>query len=121
MVRKKTAAAPEAAAEPAPAPAAMPEARGTPVTLGRKDLLEQVRVASGARKKDVKSVVDATLSLMGEALWRGEVLQLPPFGVARVTRGAGGDKSLVVRLRRGKGGKPGAAAKDTLAEADEAD
>ena len=57
---------------------------------------------------------------MGEALARGEVLQLPPFGVARVTRGLDtGAKSLVVKFRRAKPGeKP---AKETLAEDDEAD
>lgn len=122
MARKKTV---EAAAEPvALAPAPEPVAVAPTVTLGRKDLLEQVRVASGARKKDVKTIVEATLSLMGEALARGEVLHLPPFGVARVTRGldGGAGKSLVVKLRRAKpGGKPGRAAKETLAEADEAD
>lgn len=118
MARKKTV---EAAAEPVgPDPAPQPAAAAPSVTFGRKDLLEQVRVASGARKKDVKTIVEATLSLMGEALARGEVLQLPPFGVARVTRGLDGKaKSLVVKLRRAKpGDKP---AKETLAEADEAD
>ena len=79
-----------------------------------------MREASGAKKKDVKTIVEATLSLMGEALARGEVLQLPPFGVARVTRGLDtGAKSLVVKFRRAKPGeKP---AKETLAEDDEAD
>ena len=116
MARKKTGVTAEAAAEPGPAP----QAAAPTVTLGRKDLLEKVREASGAKKKDVKTIVEATLSLMGEALARGEVLQLPPFGVARVTRGLDtGAKSLVVKLRRAKPGeKP---AKETLAEADEAD
>lgn len=115
MARKSTAAPADTA------PAAVPEPAAPTVTLGRKDLLERVREASGAKKKDVRTIVEATLSLMGEALSRGEVLQLPPFGVARVTRGldGGGAKSLVVKLRRTKPGeKP---AKETLAEADEAD
>lgn len=92
-------------------------------TLGRKDFLEQVRVASGGKKKEVKAIVDATLTLIGEALARGEVLHVPPLGVVRVTRGLdAGAKSLTVKLRRAKAGeKPGRAGKETLAEADEAD
>jgi nucleoid DNA-binding protein len=121
MARKKTV---EAAAEPVePAPVQAPAVVSPTVTLGRKDLLERVRAVSGAKKKDIKVIVEATLALMGEALARGEVLHLPPFGVARVTRGLDGEaRSLVVKLRRARlGEKPGKAAKQTLAEADEAD
>jgi len=123
MARKKTTKTAVPAVEAAP-PAPEPAALASTVTLGRKDLLERVRVASGAKKKDVKSIVEATLALMGEALARGEVLHLPPFGVARVTRGLDGGegKSLVVKLRRAKvGDRPGRVAKETLAVADEAD
>lgn len=122
MARKKS--APDTQAEVVPATVAVPEPAASAVTLGRKDLLEQVRLASGAKKKDVRTIVEATLALMGDALSRGEVLHLPPFGVARVTRGldSGGAKSLVVKLRRAKPGeKPGKATKETLAEVDEAD
>jgi hypothetical protein len=121
MARKKTPVATEAAAEPPPP--ASPEPSSPVVTLGRKDLIERVREASGARKKDVKAIVEATLALMGEALSRGEVLHLPPLGVARVKRGLDGNdgKSLVVKLRRSKGDPKSLAAKEALAEADEAD
>jgi hypothetical protein len=105
-----------------PAPAPLPEApppAPPAVTLKKKALVEQVAQATGAKRKLVKSVVEATLAAMGDALSRGEELVLPPLGRARVnrSRGEGEGATLMIKLRRG-GGKGG---KEGLAEPDEAD
>jgi len=132
--RKTTAApAPEPPAEtlaevaviaPAPIPApppADPDEADKPATVvvKRKDLVDRVTTLTGAKRKLVKSVVEATLSVLGEALSRGEDLRLPPFGNARVnrTRGEEGARTLTVKLRRGSG----KGAKEALAEPGEDD
>lgn len=122
---KVTAAAPPTA--PVPAPAAVPDvtepadAAATPPapTLRKKALVERVVQATGAKRKLVKDVVEATLVALGDALSKGEELNLPPLGRARVnrTRGEGDAAMLIIKLRRG-GGKAG---KEGLAEPDEAD
>ena len=38
----------------------------------------------GGKKKGVKEIVEATLSVLGEALQKGEALNIPPFGRAKV-------------------------------------
>lgn len=112
-----TAAAPKAEARPAPATA------GSVATVVRKkDFVARVLAVSGTKKKDSQTVIEAVLRVMGEALSKGESLVLPPLGRARVSRQS--DKSgadlLVVKLRRGGGGKPGKGSKiadEALAEA----
>lgn len=122
--RPVKAAKPRAAAKPARAEGAGDS--GGPATaakvLRKKEFLERVVETSGAKKKDAKSVVEATLKLLGDALAAGEALVLPPFGKAKVNRqkGTNSGELLVVKLRRGgaepAGGKGG---KETLADADE--
>jgi nucleoid DNA-binding protein len=109
---------------PAPIPApppADPDEADKPATavVKRKDLVDRVTTLTGAKRKLVKSVVEATLSVLGEALSRGEDLRLPPFGNARVnrTRGEEGARTLTVKLRRGSG----KGAKEALAEPGEDD
>ncbi len=108
--RPAKAAAPAAAkAEPAAEPA---------VELRKKQLVERVVKATGAKKKVAREVLDAALAEIGEALSRGEGLNLPPLGKARVNRqkekGAG--EVLVLKLRRsGKDGE----ADESLADAAE--
>jgi nucleoid DNA-binding protein len=67
-----------------------------------KDFLDRVVARSGTRKKDAKGVVEATLAVLGEALAKGEALNLPELGKARVNRqkGADGVATMVVKLRR---------------------
>lgn len=118
-------------AEPALTPIAAGEdvADGKVVTSGLrlKDLVDRVVAATGAKRKGVKEVVEATLTQMGDALERGETLHLPAFGKARVARpGAAGGGAMTVKLRRGpnEGGKGKAAAmaaEDKDALADESD
>ena len=114
----KTATGAAAARKPRPAaggdiaPAGAP---ATTVVLRRKELVERVAAASGARKKDVREIVAATLKVLGEALAADETLALPPFGKARVNRhrDTGSGEMLTVKLRRpeaakaaGKAAKP---------------
>ena len=111
--RPKKAAKPVRAARPARAAKAQPKARtalpaaaadaASPGTgLRRKTLLERVAAASGRKAGEVREVVEATLAELGVALDRGETLNLPPLGKARVAsrRPAAGGETLVVRLRR---------------------
>lgn len=82
------------------------EAVTTPaLVLRKKDLLDRVADASGARKKDARAIIDATLQILGEALSRGETLVLPPLGKARVNRSTdkSGGETLVIKLRRAPG------------------
>lgn len=75
--------------------------------LRKKDLLERVVEATGAKKKDFKPIVEATLKLLGDALSSGDDLVLPPLGKAKVNRqkDLGSAEMLVIRLRR-QDGKP---------------
>ncbi len=69
-----------------------------------KDLVEQVALSSGVKKKEVKAVIEAALAAMGAALSSGRDLHLPPLGKARVGRQKGqagaGDELLVVKIKR---------------------
>jgi nucleoid DNA-binding protein len=101
----KTAAA---VGQPEPATAGSPMS-GSPMSgaLRLKDLVEQVSSLTGSRKRDVKPVVEATLSALGQALAADRVLALPTFGKARVNRHreSGGGETLTIKLRRREGGK----------------
>jgi DNA-binding protein HU-alpha len=70
--------------------------------LRKKELFERVAIISGAKKRDVKSIVEATLQVLGDALASGESLALPPFGRAKVNRqkDLASGEMLMVRLRR---------------------
>lgn len=92
------------------------------VTLRKKEFLERVVTASGAKKKDAREVIEATLRLLGEALAKGESVLLPPFGKARVSRHVDkkGGELLVIKLRRSEEGGAKKASKtddEALAEA----
>lgn len=78
-----------------------PAASSAPA-LKIKDLIDKVVVATGAKKADVRQIVDATLSALGDALSNGDTLNLPPLGRAKVSRAgdAGSGKAMTVKLRR---------------------
>ncbi|MCE6952803.1 HU family DNA-binding protein [Cereibacter sphaeroides] len=86
--------APDAPAEPA-------EARAS-VVLRKKDLIEQVAGATGVKRKEVREAVEATLVALGEALERGDELNLPPLGHLKVQRrnNLRAGIRMMVRLRR---------------------
>ncbi|MFP1643362.1 HU family DNA-binding protein [Pontitalea aquivivens] len=102
---RKAASAPQPAAEPIPEsiPATTVADKPAAPVLRKKDFLDRVIAESGARKPDARSIAEATLKVLGEALARGEALSLPPLGKLRVSRStpdAGGAR-IVVKLRRG--------------------
>lgn len=93
-----------------------------PDQLKKKELVERVVAAVGGKKKaGVKEIVEATLSTLGEALQKGETLNLPPFGKARIakSKGEGSKAQLTVKLRGAGEKKTARPAKEALAEAGE--
>jgi nucleoid DNA-binding protein len=92
--------------------------------LRKKDLVARVVEALDGKKKGaVKDIVEATLATLGEALQKGEALNLPPFGKARVAKqkGEGAESMLTIRLR-GAGEKIAPRApKEALAEVSDND
>jgi DNA-binding protein HU-beta len=111
---------PKKTAAPAPAPAA----EGAVLVLRKKEFLDRIHAETGARKKDVREIADATLKILGEALGRGEALALSPLGKIRVNRqvGKAEAETLIVKIRR-DGAKPAKKVEQTaeegLAEAEE--
>ncbi|MGR3541803.1 MAG: HU family DNA-binding protein [Hasllibacter sp.] len=90
--------------------------------LTKKELIDRVVARSGMRKKFAKPAVEAALAVMGEALSKGEGLNLQPMGKLHVRRRkelANGEV-LTARLRR-KGAKGAAAAPDAAPAAEASD
>lgn len=116
----KVVAGPAAAKDSAPAAVAKEPAPAV-AQLRLKDLLGRVTATTGAKPRDVRGIVAATLAEIGQALARGEGLNLPELGRARVTRRSGdveAGHTLVVKLRQA--GAAGAkAGKEPLAEGDD--
>ncbi|WP_435259251.1 HU family DNA-binding protein [Thioclava sp. FR2] len=122
----KQRAVPEKAAEVVKADAS--EEEGTAAEEGGKagalklrELITRVVDATGAKKKDAKTVVEATLEQLGAALVKGEELNLPGVGRVRIARSM--DKnglSLMTLKVRGAGAAKKKEPKEALAEAEEA-
>ncbi len=114
----KTAAKPAATKPPADAGEASGEAalRVKPVQIKIKDLVLRVTEATGGKKKGVKEIVEATLSALGDALSKGEDLNLPGLGRTRIAKTAekDGASTLTLKVRRGAHKKK--EAKEPLAE-----
>ncbi len=74
------------------------------VSLGKRDLIDRVVLASGIKKKAAKPVIEAMLKELGDALSRGETLNLQPFGKANVKRQKDLEHAEIIelRLRRSK-------------------
>jgi len=128
----RKAAAKPAAARAAGARAAKPKAAATAPVEGAaeavkaelrlKDLVERVAAATGGKKAGVREIIEATLVQMGDALKKGESLNLPAFGKVRVARPAADGGAMTLKLRQiVPGGPKGKAAKEGLAEADDQD
>jgi nucleoid DNA-binding protein len=113
---KPAAARRKAAAKPAAA-AAAPSAPVKGGTLRKKDLIDRVVQVSGAKKKDTREIVEAVLTVLGDALAAGEMLALPPFGRARVNkqRDLDSGEMLTVKLRRAGPAKAGSKGDGTAA------
>ena len=116
-----TIAAPKVAvpAVSAAAPTVEKAAKVAAPLLKKKELVARVVEAlEGKKKGAVKDIVEATLATLGEALQKGESLNLPPFGKARVarTKGEGADAMITLRLRGAGEKNAPKAGKEALAE-----
>jgi len=70
--------------------------------LGRRELLNRISEADGAKRGDTRNILDAILAEMNRALAEGRDLDLPPFGRLRLVRkktGKDGGPALVCRVR----------------------
>ncbi|MCU0803175.1 MAG: HU family DNA-binding protein [Rhodobacteraceae bacterium] len=132
--RKRAAAAKAAAAPKVPAPkpvaavtapadaeASLPAGKVRGATLKMKDLVAQVSDAAGGRKKGVKEIVEATLTALGAALGKGDAINLPGFGRAKVAHpeDKGTGKPMTIKLRSQPAAAARKAGKEGLAEAAE--
>ncbi|MGB4826460.1 MAG: HU family DNA-binding protein [Paracoccaceae bacterium] len=104
----KTAAAPKAVPATAAAAdsvdsSATDSVEARPPALKIRDLVSRVVEVSGAKRKDVKEIVEATLTVLGDALGRGEDFNLPGFGRTRIARTTekDGASHLTLKVRRG--------------------
>ncbi|NGQ92120.1 hypothetical protein G5V65_14575 [Rhodobacter sp. HX-7-19] len=122
-------AAPVLASVPAAPPAdaaalARPAKAAAGPQLKKKELLSRVVAAlDGKKKGGVKEIVEATLATLGEALQKGESLNLPPLGKARVarTKGEGAEQQITLRLRGAGEKNAPKGPKEALAEVGEDD
>lgn len=89
--------------------------------LRKKELVDRVVTASGMKKKDVKPVVEAALAVLGEALSKGEEMNLQPLGKLMInnSKEVSNAQVLNVRIRRSKQAQ--IAAKAPLAKPDKAE
>ena len=72
--------------------------------LGKRELIDRVVTASGIKKKAAKPVVEAMLMELGDALSRGETLNLQPFGkgIVKNRKDLENAEIVEIRLRRSK-------------------
>ena len=69
----------------------------------KREFVDRVVDATGAKKGDVKPIVEATLDQLGRAFASGETLVINPFGRARVSMKKdlqNGGEVINLRLRR---------------------
>jgi hypothetical protein len=73
-------------------------------SMGKRELIDRVVEASGIKKKSVKPVVEAVLKELGDALHRGENLNLQPFGkgIVKTRKELENAEIVELRLRRSK-------------------
>ncbi|MFZ9200208.1 MAG: HU family DNA-binding protein [Paracoccaceae bacterium] len=91
--------------------------------LRSRDLVARVAEATGAKVKDVRQTVEATLAELGKALDLGHTLQLPPLGKLSVAPRKGADDMSPIKLKLRRASDPvakKASKKEALAEPDEA-
>ena len=97
-----------------PSATAYPVENSQPMMLKKQELVERIVKASGAKKKDVKLIMEAALGVLGDALSAGEELNLPPLGKMKVNRQReeGNTEILILKLRRGGGQGGGGGSND---------
>ena len=93
--------------------------------IRKKQIYEQVTVATGLRKREVRESVDATLAYFHQMLSEGHDLQIPPLGKIRcIGRGEGENAKMIYKLQLQKpkdDKKDEADAQEGLADDDNAD
>lgn len=86
--------------------------------LKKQELINKVVQEVDLKKKDAKPVVEALLSVLGEALAEGRELNLPPLGRLKLnrTKETPNARILICKIRQNKTtGKPDSGAKQTVA------
>ena len=99
-----------------------PVSTDTPM-LRARDLVARVAEATGAKVKDVRDTVEATLAEIGKALDQGQSLQVPPLGKLSLAPRKGADDTSPIKLKLRRAADPKvkkASKKEALAEPDEA-
>ena len=99
-----------------------PVSTDTPM-LRARDLVARVAEATGAKVKDVRDTVEATLAEIGKALDQGQSLQVPPLGKLSLAPRKGADDTSPIKLKLRRATDPKvkkASKKEALAEPDEA-
>ncbi len=68
----------------------------------KKDFVDRVLAATGAKKSEARPIIEATLEQLGAALSAGQTLAVPPLGRARVNleKDQRGGDVITLRLRR---------------------
>ncbi|RKX56997.1 MAG: integration host factor [Thermotoga sp.] len=56
--------------------------------MNKKELVDKVAKKAGAKKKDVKKIIDTTIGVISDALAKGEKVQLVGFGSFEVRKAA---------------------------------
>lgn len=87
--------------------------------LRSKDFVARIAEATGAKVKDIKTTIDATLAELGRALDAGETLVLPPLGRLSVnpSKSDVANNPMKLKLRRVLGNAENAAKKTAEKEA----
>ena len=105
------------AAKEDPADGLGPRVEKASLEVKLKDLVDKVTAATGAKKPHVRSVIEAMLKEMGDALAGSQALNLPGLGKLRVVKQADTPAgTMTLKLRRGPGGGAGKAQTDAGAE-----
>ncbi|MBU2982568.1 HU family DNA-binding protein [Lentibacter algarum] len=72
------------------------------IEMRKEQLLDEVAERTGAKRKDVKPVVEAVLEVMGRAIGDGQELNLKPFGKVKIarTKQVANGRVINIRLRQ---------------------
>ena len=116
--RKSTAAKakpePDVPADATPEPAVAAKVKAPSLRI--KTLVDRVVETTGGKKKGVKDIVEATLNALGEALSKGEDLNLPGLGRTRIARSTEKDGAAHMTLKVRRGPHKKKEAKEPLAD-----
>ena len=89
--------------------------------LKLRELVTRVTETTGGKKKGVKEIVEATLTALGDALAKGQELNLPGVGKVRVVKSVDREGRSMMTLKvRGTGTPKPKQPKEALAEETEA-